>query len=75
MVGTPWSKARVNLEPAPDVQEPNPLSCMGSEEARQKAIVGMSKTRALPEVLVEIDQCRLIHSVGSMVQPLPNSGF
>ena len=35
----------------------------------------MSKTRGLPEVLVEINECRQMHSVGSMIQPLHNSGF
>jgi hypothetical protein len=33
----------------------------------------MSKTRGLPEVLVQIDACRQIPSVGAMIQTLRNS--
>jgi hypothetical protein len=34
----------------------------------------MSKTCSLPEVEVEIDECRLLQSLGWTIQPLPNSG-
>jgi len=35
----------------------------------------MSKTRGFPEVLVELCECPQLQGVGSMIQPLLNSGF
>jgi len=40
-----------------------------------KKRIPMSKSHGSTEVWVEIDECRQIHSVSSMIQPLYNSGF
>jgi hypothetical protein len=45
------------------------------EDVVQKKALGMSKTRGMAEVLVQIDACRQIPNLGATIQTLHNSGF